>query len=77
MLNYIEKRLSGKGSVVYEANLMREGYLGERVMTRSTRILRIVIYAYITVAVLRVIVKRNGRLLLKWLRILLTYFHLK
>ena len=54
VLNFIEKRLSGKGPVLYNYSPMKQGFLGEVAISKSARLLRYLIYAYIIVYVVRV-----------------------
>jgi len=39
---------------------MKQGYLGEVVMSRSARLLRFLIYLYIIVGVIMVIIRKRG-----------------
>ena len=56
---------------------MKVGLFGERPIATSAKILRVLIYAYIIIGVITVIIRRKSAFILKWPRILMTYFHFK
>ena len=56
---------------------MKVGLFGDRPMATSAKILRALIYAYIIIGVIMVIMRRKSGFILKWPRILMTYFHFK
>lgn len=76
VLNFIEKRLSGKGPVIYQYTPMKQGYLGEVELSKSAKLLRFLIYVYIVVCVVRVSIRKQFWLW-HWPRQLLSYLAYK
>jgi len=77
VLSYIDGRLSSAPPCPFQMTAIKQGYLGEYIMSRSTQVLRLVIYLYIIVGVLTVVVNQNKVFMWRWLRTFFTYFHLK
>lgn len=75
VLRFIEKRLANP--VLFAKTQMKVGLFGERPIATSAKILRVLIYAYIIIGVITVIIRRKSAFILKWPRILMTYFHFK